>query len=452
MYLLKRFSALSGIAIAAASTTVEPATTTLEPVTTMAVAGRDFTLELAHLLSHDEKPSVAAIDALTKRLYLSTDYNEVTRVGRLGGVEFVELVGSIDEPVAGSRLPQMAKMRGAAAREPLSDDMIEMTVAGTHISSQPKSSAAPAPPSQSALQAITYIATTIDAIHHLILVVDRTSAAINAENYVVLIQEFNEDLGPMLAQLANEAADKLFVSDGSAARWKEAVWQTHLLVANYASEKKGFEEWTDFKARIVLSLTRLVDFAIVAKDSVPVEVPAGASNEVLQAQLVDTAIETGGMCLWKCLFSCCTESSVRVSVTPAPVTTPVPGEFAPVAPSGASRKAIELVLFIDSTVAAIRGIIDEVRALDASGPDGDKRLMNLKLRIALRVTNLVKQALANDALGKLFDKIKSRSVLLMGTMSGVGSAGSWEAIKDTVSEVLAAITQDLEASKPTGVI
>ena len=78
--------------------------------------------------------------------------------------------------------------------------------------------------------------------------------------------------------------------------------------------------------------------------------------------------------------------------------------------------------------------------------------MNLKLRIALRVTNLVKQALANDALGKLFDKIKSRSVLLMGTMSGVGSAGSWEAIKDTVSEVLAAITQDLEASKPTGVI
>jgi hypothetical protein len=52
----------------------------------------------------------------------------------------------------------------------------------------------------------------------------------------------------------------------------------------------------------------------------------------------------------------------------------------------------------------------------------------------------------------LYDKIKGRSVFLMGTLSGITNGGSWDAIKVTVAEILTALTNDLNASKPAGVI
>jgi hypothetical protein len=155
------------------------------------------------------------------------------------------------------------------------------------------------------------------------------------------------------------------------------------------------------------------------------------------------------MCLWKCLFSVCGGRSATTT-TAAPSSSALGG--APLSPaSTAAIKTLQLALFIDSTVATIQAIIDEIRTLDASGSEGQQRLKNLQLRIGLRLMSMLKQAIANDALEKIYDTLKGRTVYLLGSVNGVTSAGAWDTIKGAVSDTLAAIISDLNSSKPADV-
>lgn len=117
-----------------------------------------------------------------------------------------------------------------------------------------------------------------------------------------------------------------------------------------------------------------------------------------------------------------------------------------------SKKAIEVVFFIESTVASIESIIKEVKALDSAGPEWGARMKNLKLRIALRLTTLLKEAIANDAFENLRGSLENKSALVLASLSGVGTEAGWETIKHSVSKLLSAVVSDLNASKPQGVL
>jgi hypothetical protein len=414
---------------------------------------KEYTQQLASLLMTKGKPSVSDLDSLVKGLYLSAEYNQISRNERLGDVEFEELVDSI-APSHSDLVPAAMRRMRATAKEDagliVTADIVLAEVGSDGVGLPVITTSLPTtlPPSEGSIQATQYIITTIDTISHLMLVLNRIDANIKEENYVELIKEFNEVFSPMLAQLANEATDRLFTSDATAARWKDALWQLHLLVANYATEKRGFEQWVDFKTQVLGAMGRLLDYAIVAKTTAGSNTPPppGTSNAALQQQLQDEAVQTGCLCLYKCLFRICGKATdVKTTSSPVAITTGLPGEYA--GPTDSTRKAVELVLFIDSTVASIKSIISEVQRLDSSGPDGEERMKNLKLRIALRLTNLLKQAIANDAFERIYDTLKTRSVLLLGSLSGINSGG-WDAIKETVTEVLTAITSDLNSSKP----
>lgn len=415
---------------------------------------KEYTQQLASLLIAKGKPTASDLDSLAKGLYLSPEYHQISRVDRLDDVEFQELVDSI-APSHSELVPAAMRRMRATVKEDagltVPADIVLADVGSDGVSLPVLTTIRPTPPPQSegSLQATQYIITTIDTISHLMLVLNRIDANIKEENYVELIKDFDEEFSSMLAQLANEAADRLFTSDATAARWKDALWQLHLLVANYASEERGFDQWADFKTQVLSAMGRLLDYAIVAKTTADSNTPPppGTSNAALEQQLQDEAIQTGCLCLGKCLFRIC-GSSKDVKTTPSPVatTTGLPGEYA--GPSANTRKAVELVIFIDTTVASIKSIIAEVQHMDSSGPGGEERMKNLKLRIALRLTNLLKTAIANDAFDRIYDTIKSRSVLLLGSLSGITGGSGWDAVKETVTEVLTALTSDLNSSKP----
>jgi hypothetical protein len=406
-------------------------------------SSREFAQQAASLFALNAKPTASDIDALTKSLYLSPEYHQISRVERMDGIQIVEMVDSIAvKPPIRAKATAIRASSSLVTPDP-------STGAGIMLPSDPTMP----PPSDSTLKAITYIVTTIDSLSHLMLVINRVDADLKAENYAELVKEFDMEFNPLLARLANEAADRLFTSQDTAATWKSVVWQLHLTVANYVSEKKGFEEWSDFKGQVLATLGKLLDYAFVAKAASKANTPPapGTSNAALEQQLEEQAVETTCLCIFSCLSRVCgSASSVRTTPRPVVATTAMPGEYQ--GPSAAARKTLELVLFIESTVESFKSVIDEIHLLDSSGTQGQERMLNLKLRIALRLTNLLKQAIATGGLDDIYDALKSKGVMLLGSLSGVGSVDGWESIKHTVAEVLAAIISDLNASKPTDVI
>lgn len=53
---------------------------------------------------------------------------------------------------------------------------------------------------------------------------------------------------------------------------------------------------------------------------------------------------------------------------------------------------------------------------------------------------------------KVYDAIKNKSMFILANMNGVTSASAWDSVKDNIADALNAITHDLNASKPVGVI
>jgi hypothetical protein len=406
----------------------------------------DYILQLATLLATKGDPSISDIDDLMKRLYVSPEYHRITRVQEGESIQFIKESPLEDGSTEASILGATTVSSGVDATADLSLVNPEITsesgvsIPAPDITPNGRGAVPSIPPGVG--HELEYIISTIDTLSHLLLVLNQIDSDLKAENYVEVIKELNEQFDPILAQLANEATSRLFTSETTAAKWKDAVWQLHLMVSNYESDTKGIAEWNKFKPQVMKALARLLDIAVVAKSTqTNTPPPAGTSNEQLKRQLQDELIETSCVCLGRCLFRIC-GSRNDVATTSAPTTT-VPGDYQ--GPSDMIRKALELNLFIDGLVGQIRSIIEEVKNLDSSGPEGQARMENLKLRIALRITSLVKIALANDSLKDFHNKaLKGQSLVLFGTLGGIKG---WDSIKDTVAQILTAITADLNASK-----
>ena len=433
---------------------------------------KEYTQQLAMLLASGD-PTIEELDALTKGLFLSPEYHHVIRTDRMGETEFSELVDSIapSQQDVDSRNRENAN----AAYEPISTFDIDLSGGPTpQVDSVPKREVAGAPKLrvaggplskadgtsilvnapvtiESSTQSLQYIVKTIDTLSHLMLVFNRIDADINAQNYVTLLKDLDEEFNPVLAKLANEAIDRLVKSDSTAAKWKDAVWQLHLMVANYVVEGQGIEQWPAFKNQVLATLVKILNYATVANLATNQQISsADASNAELKHQLQQEVVQTGCMCLFQCLTRICAPRAQATTSAPSPTPT-IDSEGHYGGPSDAARRALELVMFIESTETSLRAIIAEVSSLRASGREGEDRMKNLKLRIALRLTNLLKQAIANHAFEKVKNTLKSKSLVLLGSLSGTSGDG-WETIKDTISEVLNSIIADLNASKPANVI
>lgn len=348
MLLIKSFVALGCIAKVYSST----ATT----------GGRvDLSGAAARLLMDKPKPTAAELDAVVLGLVSSGD---VVSAGFLGGSD----VASLDSMSAALRhdaLPPAPMMRRAVTKSATASvtsiDMVGIDVipdegAGIMLREVPSgpgsSGAGSAAPGVVSTDAMRFIISNIDTITKIVAVLNDINSKINSENYVDLIKLFDLQFNVPLNALATDALTKIPQSEESASRWKAALWELHLFVAGYVSQSKGIEDWAAFKAQLDSTLTRLVDYAMVARDRA-VEPPpaAGTSNTDLEHQLQVAVVDTGCACFGKCLFRICgwTKSG-------APVPTADPSAVVR-APADATRKAIELTLFVESVVVSIDGIV-----------------------------------------------------------------------------------------------
>lgn len=428
----------------------------------------DFGHALASLLTTKAKPSSTDFDEILKAVIKTEDYQQLLAAeanpdGLASLLDDVRVVVPSADSGAGLRgSAASTSAADGAASTGLTLPEVELVESHDSVASRPMArmavsagaSALGGPPvtatvsvssdpSTAQYQSTKYIITTIDTLVHIVTVLNAVEADVNAGNYIGVVTRVDEECNFLLSKLADEAISKIFTRGDTAAKWKDALRQVQIQVSSYVATKPGPETWPAFKAQVIAAITTLVDYAVVAKSAVDATPAPGATNEQLQQQLQDQAIETGCLCLWK-MFSCCNSNSVRTA--PPPSTGPVSATT--LSPSSATVKTLQLALFIDSTVATIQTIIDEVRTIEAAGPEGEQRLKNLQLRIGLRLMNLAKEALANDALEKIYDTLKGRTVYLLGSFRGVSSAGAWDSIKGTVADTLAAIISDLNASKP----
>lgn len=417
----------------------------------------DYISRLASLLVEDGRPSIESLDNLVGELYTSQTYKQLLKTVSLDGTEFYQLIDSVAHPsiakaadetstnagVASNFAPRMRT--GKAGRSGIAYSGIGESPTIFDI---PEVNDAVTDPSDANHRSMQYIITTIDTLSHLLLVINQLDVDIKTQNYVEIVKTLDTDFNTMLAQLANEAIDRLSLSTDSAAVWKAALWQMHLLVANYVSEEKGIDDWNVFKEQIITGLKKLVDYAVVAKSAVnSYEPTSGESNDKLKQELQSAAVDTTCLCIWKCAYTLCTRGAGTNQIT----TTGQPGVEDTVGIPSATH-AIQTILFIESSVATLLSLIREIETLDASGADGKERILNLELRIGIRIVNIIKQALVNDALSKIYEKLRGRSILILGTVSGIGDSTSWDAVKNTVSTLINAVVSDLNASKPSNVI
>jgi hypothetical protein len=249
-----------------------------------------------------------------------------------------------------------------------------------------------------------------------------------------------------LSKLADEAIGRIISDDDLAGKWKKALRAVEAKVTTYTDAKPGPTSWPAFKAEVLEALSTLIDYAIVAKttaEDIAVTAQPGDTNDQLEQKVKNAAVDTGCLCLWKCIYKICGGTATTTTTTVSPQGSGV------VNPSSDKVKVLQLAIFIDSTVTTIQGIVREVNALDTVGPAGEERLKNLKLRIALRLMNMLKQAIANDSLESIYESIKTKSLYLLGTLSGVtAGSGGWDSIREAVSGSLNMIVSDLNESKP----
>ena len=432
----------------------------------------DFGHALASLLATKAKPSTADFDEILKAVIKTDDYQQLLASqadpdGLAVLLDDVRVLAPVADSGAGLRGSASASSADAAStglrlpdvelvvsHEPVTSSgsagrpmaRLAVSAGDSALGGVPPTAtlSVSSDPSTAQYQSTKYIITTIDTLGHIVTVLNAVEADVNAGNYLSVVTRVDEECNFLLSKLADDAISKIFTRDDTAAKWKNALKQVQIQMSTYVATKPGPETWLAFKAQMVAAITTLLDYAIVARTTMGSTPAPGTSNEELERQVQDKAIETGCLCIWK-LFSCCYNSD-SVKTAPPPSTAPDSGVVAP--PSSATMKTLQLALFIDHTVATIQSIIDEVRTLEASGPEGERRLRNLQLRIELGIMTLTQEALANDALVKIYDALKGRSLFLLGTFRGVSSAGAWDSIKAAVTETLAAIVSDLNASKP----
>lgn len=439
----------------------------------------NFHHALASLLSTNSKPSAADFDDLFKELIKSDDYHSlIASEARPESLPTLLQEVRIGNQVTDPTLASASAVTGAippGASTGLTLAEIELTGTGGAVpvpamrrpmARVVASAGVPAPgsvpasptlavstdPASAQYQATLYIVTTLDTLVRVLTVVNSVQQEIDAGNYLGAVTRVDAECNFVLSKLAEESFDKIFTRGDTAAKWKDALKQVGIQVATYVHDKPGPESWPAFKEHVVASIGTLVDYAVVAKAAMESSAPppAGATNEQLQQQLTDEAINAGCLCLWKCLFSRCGGRSATTT-TVAPSAAASGTSAGPLVPASATARTLQLALFIDSTVATIEGIIREIRTLESAGPEGEQRLKNLQLRIGLRLMNMLKQAIANDAFEKVYETLKTRSVYLVGSMNGVSTASAWDTIKGGVSDTLTAIISDLNASKPADV-
>ena len=414
----------------------------------------DYNQRLASLLVEGRRPDVAELDNLVRDLFASKDYQRVTKGELIGKSDFVSLLDSVVPPSdeSGGDSPVSAIFTSKTPRG-ANPPMLRVARAGgvpTRSSGALDGIPAISLSDVTVSGSIQYIVTTIDTLSHLVLVINQLDADMKSQNYVDVVKALDADFNLLLAQLANEAIDRLSLSSESSKNWKDALWQLHLLVADYVSQEKGIDEWAAFKAQVAAGLAKLIDYAVVANAIGPAYVPPKeATNEELKQELQNEAIDTSCLCIWKCLYRICSGRSSATTTTALPG---VEGDDHGVRSAPSAAQAIQTILFIESSVATLQGLINEIETLNAAGEEGKERIDNFKLRVGLRITNIIKQALLNDALDKIYDKLKGRSVLLLGTMAGVTNSGSWDAVKTNIASTISAIVSDLNESKPAGFI
>ena len=441
----------------------------------------NFPHALARLLTTDKKPMVSDFDEVFKAVLKTTDYQELIASqadpdSLAALLDDVRVPPMVTDSGAGLRGSSPATESAAAASTGLALSEIELKQSHDPVSSSHAarpmarmamgagdsglvsvSAAATVPvstdPATAQYQSTKYIITTIDTLVHIMTVLNAVEKDVNAGNYLGVITTVDEQCNFMISKLAEEAVGRVFTSGDTAAKWRDALKQLGIKVATYVAARPGPESWPTFKAEILAAIGTLIDYAVVAKATMEASTtpPPTATNEQLQQQLQNEAVDAGCMCLWKCLFSICGGRRTATTAAPSVSAGGAASGSTALVPSTATAKTLELALFIDSTVATIQSIIHEVRTLEAAGPEGQQRLKNLQLRIGLRVMSLLKQAIANDALEKLYDTLKTRSAYLIGSMNGVSSASAWDSIKGVVADTLTAIVSDLNASKPADV-
>ena len=417
----------------------------------------DYLSRLATLLVEERRPSIESLDNLVRELFTSQISKQYLKTVNIDGTEFSRLIDTVAHPstakaadetstnagVASNFAPRMR--RGKAGRSGIAYSGIGESPTIFDI---PEVNDAVTDPSDANHRSMQYIITTIDTLSHLLLVINQLDVDVKTQNYVEILKTLDSDFNTMLAQLANEAIDFLSLSTDSPVVWMEALWRMHLLVENYVSEEKGIDDWNVFKAQVTMGLKKLVDYAVVTKSAVnSYEPTSGESNDKLKQELQNAAVDTTCLCIWKCAYTLCTRGPATDQIT----TTGQPGVEDTVAiPS--TTHAIQTILFIESSVATLLSLIRDVETLDASGADGKERILNLELRIGIRIVNIIKQALVNDALSKIYEKLRGRSILILWTMSGIVDSTRWGAVKETVSTLISAIVSDLNASRPSIVI
>ena len=472
MYFVKTFGALASISTV---------------VSTSAPVDSDFGHQLATLMIEKGKPTASDLDALAVTLFTSSDYLRIVNQGKLGP--------SNPRPLPSFRSESPAtSTTGVAASSPVGHDVeelesarAEILQAGIEVREEARgkissvsppgagvgagapvglpdvgvvvgagaggsADAAPLPDMTADEERITeYIVTTIDAVTHLVVVLNAVNADIKESTYFDLVVQFDHEFSPLLAQLANDAVGRIHImSETSAARWRDTLWMTHELVTTFVTEKRGFAQWKEFNDKVAGSLQKILDYAIVAQMAgTNAPPPADATTAELKAEVEVQAAQTLCLCVWKCLYKICGQS-IDVATT---TTTSVPAVAGAAGRPGmdpSRRNAIILVLFIERTVASVESILAEVRSIETSG--NADAILNLKLRITLRIMNVVKEAVANDALSTVYDKLKNRSVLLLGTLNGISDPAGWAGVRTSVTSVLQGITGDLNAAKPADIL
>jgi len=416
--------------------------------------------ELAGLLDHVRSVPKVPVGDSVALAGAGTGLSESKKAAEVPSVG-IEL-SSVDLSSAPAPKPRMRFASFRAGGVPYSavsagEFLPEETVAkkGRMVARATASSAAAADialidPEAAQLESTKYIITTIDTLTHILVVLSSVEGDVNAGNYLTVVAKVDSECNYVLSKLVEEAIDRIVTNDDFAAKWKKALRQILAQMTAYTETKPGPDTWEAFKAQTIDALSVLVDYAMVAKTTAEenaVTAAPGDSNAVLEQKLETAVVDTGCLCLWKCMYRICRSTGAVSETTTTPLPPVAPGIAGP---NSERLKALQLVLFIDSTVVTIQGIVKQVRELETSGPEGEERLKNLKLRIGLQLMSMLRQAIANDALDKIYDAIKNRSLYLLGTLSGVTSAaGGWDAIKGAVSDSLNAIVADLDASKPT---
>lgn len=457
MFLTKSIIALACIAKVYSSRATEPAIPSASEPRSAAAGGHfDLSAAAEKLLIKKPKPTVADLDALVKGLVASSD---VVSAGFIGGSDAASL-DSMSASLGHEAIPASPFLRRAAINSApgtfTDSDMVRIDIipdegAGVMLQEFPSASGSSvtgiAAPIVASTNAIRYIISNIAPIAEIVAALADINSKINAENYVNLINLFDKNFNAPLKALATRAITEIPQSDGSASRWKAILWELHVLVDGYVSQSKDIEDWAAFKAQLDTTLTRLNVYAMVARDRAAEPPPAaGTSNADLEQQLQVALVDTLCACFGECLFRICGRTGDGGPVPPA-----VPGDVVH-APDDALRKAIALTLFVESVALSIDGIVREIGSLQrATGPDADERIKNLKLRITLRVVNLLKQALVNNVVDKVYNAIQNKSISILGIMNGVTSASAWDSVKEEIVNSLIAIRDDLNASKPISI-